>query len=67
MIDETKAQTLLRGFRGAPPADMKAVMELIARVARLVRDFPEIAELDINPVFAYPRGVSALDIKITIS
>lgn len=67
MIDETKAQTLLRGFRGAPPADLEAVMELIARVARLVRDFPEITELDMNPVLAYPRGVSALDIKITIS
>jgi acetyltransferase len=42
-------------------------MDVIARVARLVLDFPQIEELDINPAFAYPRGISALDIKITVS
>jgi len=67
MVAETKAYTLLRGFRGAPPADLKALVQLIARTARLVRDFPEITELDINPVIAYPNGVTALDIKITIA
>lgn len=67
MIQETKAYTLLRGFRGKPPLDTRAVAETIARVAQLVRDFPEIAELDINPLVAYESGVGALDVKMTIS
>ncbi|MCL6559241.1 MAG: acetate--CoA ligase family protein, partial [Firmicutes bacterium] len=67
MLTETKAYTLLRGYRGEEPADIKAIVEVIARVARLVTDFPEITEMDINPVFAYNQGVSALDVKITVS
>ena len=67
MIAETKAYTLLRGYRGEKPADIRAVADVIARAARLVIDFPEITEMDINPLFAYNQGVSALDVKITIS
>ena len=67
MVAETKASVLLRGYRGQEPGDMGAVVEVIRRVAKLVTDFPEITELDINPLFAYQQGVSALDVKITIS
>ncbi|HBV99500.1 MAG: acyl-CoA synthetase [Peptococcaceae bacterium BICA1-7] len=67
MISETKASTLLRGYRGEEPADIEAVIDIILRTAALVTDFPDIAEMDINPVFAYTKGASALDIKITIS
>lgn len=67
MVLETKANTVLRGYRGKPPLDVKAVVEVIARVAQLVRDFPEISELDINPLVAYEEGVAALDVKMTIS
>lgn len=67
MLKETKAYTLLRGFRGEEPADIEAVVDCITRVTRLAQDFPEISEMDINPIFVYPKGVSALDIKITIS
>lgn len=69
MIKETKAFTLLRGYRGDKPRDMAAIVDVIQRVAALVLDFPEITEMDINPVFAYEegKGLSALDIKITIS
>lgn len=66
MIKETKAYTLLRGYRGEKPRDIKALVEIIGRVGRLVRDFPEIVEMDINPVFAYEEGAVALDVKITI-
>jgi acetyl coenzyme A synthetase (ADP forming)-like protein len=66
MITETKAYTILKGFRGAAPDDIPALEEAIGRVGQLCRDFPEIAELDINPVFAYPKGLSALDVKIKI-
>lgn len=67
MLSETKAYTLLKGYRGESPRDIEAVMDVVKRAARLVSDFPEITEMDINPVFAYENGVSALDIKITIS
>ncbi|WP_027366219.1 acetate--CoA ligase alpha subunit [Desulfotruncus alcoholivorax] len=67
MLQETKAYTLLRGYRGEKPRDIAALTDVILRVAALVNDFPEITEMDINPVFAYENGLSALDIKITIS
>lgn len=67
MIAETKAYSLMKGYRGYKPADIEAVSDVIRRVAALVIDFPEIAELDINPVLAYEKGVAALDVKITLS
>lgn len=67
MISETKASTLLRGYRGDKPADMYSLIDMIARAAKLILDFDEISELDINPIFAYNEGYSALDIKITIN
>lgn len=67
MIAETKAYTLIRGYRGSQPSDIKAIISTLARVARLSLDFPEITEMDLNPVFAYPDGAVALDVKITVS
>ncbi|MGQ9557999.1 MAG: acetate--CoA ligase alpha subunit [Desulfurispora sp.] len=67
MLSETKAYTLLRGYRGEQPADINTIVDMIARTACLVGDFTEISELDINPVFAYPTGARALDVKITIA
>ncbi|MDQ7794693.1 MAG: acetate--CoA ligase family protein [bacterium] len=69
MLADTKAFALLKGYRGKRPADVDAVIDTLGRVAALVLDFPEIAELDVNPLFAYERGegVCALDVKITLS
>ncbi|GBF32935.1 acetyl-CoA synthetase alpha and beta chains [Desulfocucumis palustris] len=67
MLAETKSYSLLRGYRGSEPQDINAVVDAVGRVARLALDFPEITELDVNPVFVYPSGLSALDVKITIS
>lgn len=67
MITETKAYVLLRGFRGQKAADTETVVDTLCRIARLAADFPEITEMEINPLFAYQQGVSALDVKITIS
>ncbi|HED23878.1 MAG TPA: CoA-binding protein [Firmicutes bacterium] len=66
MISETKAYTLLKGYRGAKPADINALADTLLRTARLVRDFSEITEMDINPVRVHSRGTTALDVKITI-
>lgn len=65
-INNTKVVELLKGFRGEAPGDMDSVRNAIKRVARLTLDFPEISELDINPIFVYENGSSALDIKIKL-
>ncbi|MCQ2559462.1 MAG: acetate--CoA ligase family protein [Clostridia bacterium] len=67
MLAETKVYTLLKGYRGEEAKDIDAVADAVGRVARLVADFPEIAELDVNPVFAYAKGLSAVDVKIVLS
>jgi len=67
MIAETKAYSLMKGFRGEKPVDIDAASEVIKRVAMLAVDYPEIMEIDINPIFAYEHGVAALDVKITLS
>ena len=67
MIAETKAYSLMKGYRGEKPVDILAVSEVIRRLALLATDFPEITEVDVNPVFAYEDGIAALDIKITLS
>ncbi len=68
VIQETKTYSLLRGVRGEPPSDIDDVEEVLQRIALLVSDFPDVVELDINPLLAFSagEGVSAVDIKITI-
>ncbi|NLA05265.1 MAG: CoA-binding protein, partial [Firmicutes bacterium] len=67
MIAETKAFTLLKGYRGQKSADMGALIDAIYRTARLVQDFEEITEMDINPLRVYTKGATGVDVKITIS
>lgn len=69
MISKTKAYAILRGARGVKPYDVDAIRRMLLRLSQLVTDFPEITELDINPVFAYPEGEGcvALDVKIVVS
>ncbi|MBE0525475.1 MAG: acetate--CoA ligase family protein, partial [Candidatus Thorarchaeota archaeon] len=69
LIMETKMGKLLSGVRGEAPSDIDAIQDAILKISQLVTDFEEIVELDINPVFGYERGkgVSAVDVKITIS
>ena len=66
MIAETKAYTLLKGYRGKKPADMEALIDSILRTALLVTELDQITEMDINPIRVHARGVTALDVKITI-
>ncbi len=61
-----KAGTLVRGFRGAPPADAAALVDLVHRLARLADDLPEVAELDLNPVIAQEDGCLAVDARVRL-
>lgn len=69
MIGETHAGKLLGGLRGQPPADIDAVAEVIERVARLALDYPQVQEIDINPLIAYEagRGALAVDVRMVVA
>jgi acetyl coenzyme A synthetase (ADP forming)-like protein len=61
-----KTGTLVRGYRGKPPADADALVDLLQRLSALGEDFPEVAELDLNPVIAAPDGCVAVDARVRV-
>lgn len=67
MIRETKAYHLLKGFRGSKSLDFQSLKRAILNLADLVMHFSEIKEMDINPLLVYEKGLSAVDVKITLS
>jgi acyl-CoA synthetase (NDP forming) len=66
MLDGIAAAEILRGVRGADPVDRESLASMIENVSRLVADFPEISELDLNPVFATKDGAVAADVRIVL-
>jgi acetate---CoA ligase (ADP-forming) len=61
-----KTGILVRGYRGKPPADADAIVDLVLRLSQLGEDLPEIAELDLNPVLARPDGCVAVDARVRV-
>jgi acetyl coenzyme A synthetase (ADP forming)-like protein len=66
MVTGIKAAEILLGARGSEPVDLDALADVIAKVSRLVTDFPEISEFDLNPVFASASGATAADVRILL-
>ncbi|MFZ9297572.1 MAG: acetate--CoA ligase family protein [Hylemonella sp.] len=66
MLDGIQAAEMLRGVRGGEPVNREALAKLIVGVSQLVNDFPEISELDLNPVFASKSGAIAADVRIVL-
>ncbi|TDX03505.1 acetate--CoA ligase family protein [Kribbella sp. VKM Ac-2566] len=66
MVDGIEAHEMLEGVRGARPVDKEIVGNLIKRVSDLVTDFPQFAEVDLNPVLAGPDGATAVDFRIIV-
>jgi len=68
MVQEIRSYHLLRGVRGEKPSDLEAITDTILRVSQLVTDFPEIVEMDINPlmVFEAGRGAVAVDMRFVL-
>jgi acetate---CoA ligase (ADP-forming) len=56
-----KGAALLDGLRGAPPSDKHAIAQIAARLGALMRATPELLDIEINPLVAYPQGAVALD------
>ena len=67
LVSEGKAGRLVRGFRGAPPADVPALVDLVERLSRLGVDVPAVAELDLNPILGLPHGCVAVDARARIA
>ena len=66
MLDSIAAAEMLKGVRGAAGVNREALATMIQRVSELVSDFPEISELDLNPVFATDKNATAADVRIVI-
>ncbi len=66
MLEQVRGTARLRGFRGAAPADETALKELILRVSALIDTFPQIREMDLNPVLVLPKGAVAVDARVRV-
>src|SRR5688572_1542109 len=66
MLDSIGAAEVLRGVRGGKGVDRAALADIITKVSKLVNDFPEILEVDLNPIFAAEKGARAVDVRIVI-
>ncbi len=69
MVAEIRSYHLLQGVRGERPADIDAIVDCILRISQLVTDFPEIVELDINPLLVREAGAGAVavDMRLVLS
>lgn len=66
MMYEIRGFGLLRGVRGEPPADLEAIADTLLRLSQLVTDFPEIVEMDINPLLVFERGRGAVGVDMRL-
>ncbi|MBI3744692.1 MAG: acetate--CoA ligase family protein [Chloroflexi bacterium] len=66
MVHDIKAYKVLEGYRGQDPADVASLEKAILSVSAFVEKHPEIKELDLNPVFAYKKGIAAVDARIVL-
>ena len=67
MVLGLRASPLLLGYRGSPPVDVDALVDIVLRLGRLAEDLPEITELDCNPVIATPTGALVVDARMRVS
>jgi acetyltransferase len=66
MIDEIKASIILDGYRGRPPGDRAALKRLLLICSEIVEAYPDIKEMDLNPVIVYEKGVAIVDARIIL-
>lgn len=66
MVREIKSYPILRGVRGEPPVDFRALEDVLLTLSQIATDFPEIQECDFNPIMAHPGGALVVDARFTI-
>jgi acyl-CoA synthetase (NDP forming) len=64
MIREIRAFPILEGTRGQPPCDLDALADMLVNFSRLPFRYPEIVELDLNPVFVFSKGLVVGDVRV---
>jgi acyl-CoA synthetase (NDP forming) len=67
MVRDLKGFPILQGYRGQEPSDLDALEELLVKVSEFIEGHPDVQELDLNPVFAYPKGAVAVDARIVLA
>ena len=67
MLHSLRSYPLLTGYRGATALDADALRQVLHSVSALVDDMPEIAEMDLNPIFVLQKGAVAADVRIRVS
>jgi acyl-CoA synthetase (NDP forming) len=67
MLDEIRGRAVLGAVRRRPPRDRRAIVDLLVRVSELAADRPEIAELDLNPVFLLAAGAAVADARVVLA
>ena len=67
LIARTRVSRILKAYRNVPAADERAIELLLVKLAQLVADFPEIREIDLNPVLADETGVIAVDARVSVA
>ncbi len=66
MVEEIRSYKLLAGVRGQAPADIDAIVDTLLRVSQMVNDWPEIAEMDINPLLVRDKGAGAVAVDMRL-
>ena len=66
MIAETKSHPILDGVRGGPPYDKKALVNLLLGCSEIIEAYPEIQEMDLNPVIVHHEGLTIVDARILL-
>lgn len=67
MVTSIRGVRVLTGLRGAPPSDLEAIATVLRRIGQLAMDFPQILELDVNPLMATEQGVLAVDARVRLA
>ncbi len=66
MIQDTKSSLILDGIRGGKPFDKKAIAKLLVKCSEIIEAYPEIKEMDLNPVIVHESGLSIVDVRIIL-
>lgn len=66
MIQDVKAFPMLQGVRGKRSADLQALTDLLLKVSKIAEENVEIAEMDLNPIIVYEKGLSVVDVRVLL-
>jgi acetyltransferase len=66
MIQEIRSYPILKGARGNPPGDERAINRLLLTCSEVIESYPEIREMDLNPVIVYETGIRIVDARIIL-